>query len=119
MPIGTGHVAVGLHEHRVGRHDVEHGERQHRVRMVECHAMAGAAAAIMADDVKAFEAERAHEADLVGGHRPEGVIAAVGSADRLRGIAVAAQVGTHHGEVDRKLRRDLRPHRQILRIAVQ
>lgn len=118
MPVGAGHLAVGIHEHGVGRHDVHHGEADDGVRVIERKPMSGTAAAIMPDQVKAFEAERAHEIELVGRHRLEGVIRFVGEATRLGGIAIAAQIGADHRMVRGQRRGHASPHRLVLREAV-
>ena len=79
MPISAGDVPVRVHEHRVGRHDIHHGERAHDIGMIEREAMRGAAAAIMADDMEPGEAERLHQAELIRRHRAEGIGGVVGA----------------------------------------
>ena len=71
MPVRAGDMAVGFHEHRVGRDDVEDAERKHDIRLIERHPMRGAPAAVMADDVKAIEAKRFHQPGLIAGHGAE------------------------------------------------
>ena len=75
VPVRAGDMAVGFHEHRIGRHDVEDGERKHDFRMIERHPMRGAPATVMADHVKAIEAKCIHkcihQCDLIAGHGAE------------------------------------------------
>jgi len=71
MPIGASDVPIGFHEHRVRRHDVENGKRKRAVGMIERQAMRGAPAAVMADDMKAIEAKRPHQPDLIARHGAE------------------------------------------------
>ena len=81
--------------------------------------MGGAAAAIVAEDMEAIEAEAAHDAELIGGHCAEGVVRAVGKASRLGRIAVAAQIRTNDGEMFGEPRRHPSPHRAALGKAMQ
>ena len=87
--------------------------------MVERHAMPGPAAPVVADEMEAVEYEAVHEGDLVAGHDPERVVGGVGRPFRLRRVAVAPQVGAHHGEPVGQDRRHLAPQGQALRVAVQ
>ena len=83
VPVRAGDMAVGLHEHRIGRRNVEDGERNDDIGMIERHPVRGAPAAVMADDVKAIEAERFHQSDLIAGHGAERIVRPVGRACRL------------------------------------
>ena len=82
------------------------------LRMVERQAVGAAAAAVVAGDEEALEAELAHDRDLVAGHRPLRVGRVIGRRRRLRALAVAAQVGGHHGEVLAPGAGRLVPHRR-------
>ena len=73
----------------------------------------------MARDVELLEAQVLHHLDLVLGHAPERVVAVVGLAARLAAVAVAPQIGTHHGEVLRQPGRDQMPRHVRERVAVQ
>jgi hypothetical protein len=57
--------------------------------------------------------------DLILTHAAERVVRVVGQPLRLRAVAVAAEIGTHDGEVLRKLRRDEVPRDVRQRVAVQ
>ena len=61
--------------------------------------MEHAGAAIMAGREESVEAERRHDLDLVLRHGAERIAGMVGTAGRLLGIAVAAQVGGDHREL--------------------
>ena len=97
--------------------------RATRSRMVEREPVRDAAAAVVADHREALVAERAHQRDQVGGHRPLAVLRVVERGRRCRRglgrVAVAAQVGDDEAEVGRQRARDAPPHRVRLRIAVQ
>src|SRR3954454_2267456 len=86
--------------------------------MVEAHAVEHARTAIVAGGGEALEPERRHDLDLVLRHGAERIAAVVVAARRLLGIAVAAQVGAHHGELLRQPRRDAVPVDVGERIAV-
>ena len=69
--------------------------------------------------MKAIEAERLHQSDLIAGHGAERIVRLVGRAFRLGRVAVAAQVGADDGEIGREDRRHPRPHGEALREALQ
>ena len=100
------------------RDDVEDRGARHLVGMVEAHAVQHARAAVVAGGIEAREAERRHHLDLVLRHGAERIAGVVLAARRLLGIAVAAQVGGHHGELLGQPRRDLVPGQVRERIAV-
>jgi len=81
--------------------------------------MAGAAAAIVTDDVKALETERAHQAQLVRGHRAKRVVRTIGRARRLVRVAGAPQIRSDHRKPLGEQRRDSSPHGERLRKTVQ
>src|SRR5579872_5358426 len=87
--------------------------------MIERETMSGAATAIMPDQVKALETERAHQIELIASHRAEGIIRSVGKAARLGRVAITPQIGADDGMARRQFRRHARPHRLVLRKAVQ
>ena len=118
MEEGEREVAVHVLEHRLGGHHVERGEGADLRGMVERHAVAHAGAAVVADHVKAVEAQRCHHVDLV---LRRGALAMVVEVvrGRLAAVAVAAQVGRHHRVVRGERRRHLVPHQAVLRIAVE
>ena len=68
--------------------------------------------------MKRVEAERRHHLDLVLRHGAERIAGMVVAARRLFGIAIAAQIGRHHGEFPRQRRRELVPGQMRERIAV-
>ena len=91
---------------------------RHLVGVIERHAVADAAAAIVADDGELVEAETLHHLDLVERHRALRVVDVVLAVGRLAALAVAAQVGHDHRVVLRQVRRE-QPHRDVrLRRAV-
>ena len=100
------------------RNDVEDCRARDFLRVVEAHAMQDTRAAIMARRIKLVEAERRHHLDLILRHRAERIAGMILAAGRLFGIAVAAQVGAHDGEIARQRRRNLVPRQMIERIAV-
>ena len=75
-------------------------------------------AAVVADDRKALEAERAHHLDLILRHRALRVVRVVLAVRRLAAVAVAAQIGHHHGKALGEARRNLVPLDMRLRVAV-
>ena len=105
--LGEEEPVIGLHRqlhgeivpHRMRRHDVEHGQAADGRGCVERHAVGHARAAIMAHDSEARMPERGHQRQQVlrhGAFRIGLVLRVVG---RAGGIAIAAQVRHHAGEV--------------------
>jgi hypothetical protein len=76
-------------------------------------------AAVVPGDGEPVEAERRHRLDLVERQRPLGIGREIGAGQRLRAVAIAAQIGRDDGEVLGQARRHLAPHRMGLRVAVQ
>ena len=99
--------------------DVESRKLQHALGLVERHAVGDAPAAVVAAQVELVEAEMAHHVELVFAHAAVGVIAVVGQAARLAAVAVAAQIGGHHGVILRQQRRDDMPVHVREWVAVQ
>ena len=95
---GARHVVQQM----VGRDDVDDGGPRHLVRVVEAHPVQHARAAIMPRRGKALEAELRHDLDIVRRHGAEGIIGVVLAVGRLGGIAIAPEIGAHHGEVARQ-----------------
>ena len=93
--------------------------RETDVGVVEAEPVGHARAAVVADEREGVEAERAHQADLVGGHGALGVRRVVAPGGRPRRVAVATEVGGHDRVVLRERRRDEVPHDMGLGIAVQ
>jgi len=86
----------------------------------ERHPMSGPPAGVMPDHVEARKAELDHQRRLIGGHRAEGVVRAIGEAMRLRRIAIVAQVGADCREPGcGQERRDPGPHGEALRKAME
>ena len=119
MPVGLGELHRRALVHLERRRDVHHRQRAHPPAEVARQAMRDAAAPIVADDMEAEIAERRHHFGHVEGHGALRIVGVPRHAARLRRIAVAAQVGAHHGVVARELRRDLVPHGVRLRITMQ
>jgi hypothetical protein len=119
VPVRLGELHAGVLVHLQRRRDVEHGDAAHAPAMVARQAMRHPAAAVVANDVEALVAERAHHLGHVLGHRALGIVGVVGQALGLGGIAIAAQVRADNGVVARELRRHLVPHGVGLRIAMQ
>ena len=90
-PVGPlGHLERG--------HPVEHGEAAHPLGLIQRQAVGDPAAAVVAGEPEAFEAEVGHDLDHVAGHRPFGV-ALVPRVRRGPGaVAVAPEVGHHDRE---------------------
>ena len=80
-----------------GRNDIEHGQPGNGVRMVERHAVADASTAIVADDRKPLEAERAHQLDEVACHLTLAEAFTVRAAGRCTRAAIPPQVGRDSG----------------------
>ena len=111
-------VVVGARErhrrccsiHRQRRRDVEHVKRAHALAVIARQPVRDAAAAVVADEVEAFVAERAHHAAMSAPSRAWN--SCCGRAGpRLGRVAVAAQVGADHRVVARQRGRDQVPHR--------
>ena len=114
---GEGHVRVLVHVER--RRDVEHRRLGDPLGVVEGHAVGDPRAPVVADHGEALEAEGGHDLDLVLGHGALGIGRVVVAARRLGAVAVAAQVGQHHGEALGQARRNLVPHDVGLGVAVE
>ena len=119
-------MEVGLHERQrhvrvevMRRHDVEHREAGHAIGVIERHAMADAAAAIMADECELLEPELAHDLDLIERHRALGVVGVILAVRRLAAVAVATQVGDDDGVVLGEIGRHQPPRDHRLRRAMQ
>jgi hypothetical protein len=78
--------------------DVDGAQLEHPGRVIERHAIAGAAAPVVPDHHEPLEAERVHDVDLVLGHATKRVVAVVRQATWLAAVAVAAQIGGDHRE---------------------
>jgi hypothetical protein len=76
----------------VGRQDIDAGELEHALGVIERHPEAGARAPIVPGHPEALEAQLLHDLDLVLGHAPEGIVAVIRQPARLAAVAVAAQV---------------------------
>ena len=87
--------------------------------MIERHAVRDAAAAVLADDGEALEAEVLHDVDLVLRHRALRVVRVVGQALRLAAVAVTAQDRGDDREALGERGRDVAPRVQRQRRAVQ
>ena len=83
MPVGASDMPVGVHEHGVGRHDIESCKAQNAAGIIERHAMARPPAAIVTNDVKSLVSKLAHDFALVPRHRPERIVRMIGFARRL------------------------------------
>ena len=81
--------------------------------------MSSSSAAIVANQVEAFESKMPHQADLVICHSAKGIIRMVGQACRLGGGAIASQICADDGEALGKPWRNSGPHGHRLRKAVQ
>jgi hypothetical protein len=119
VPVPPRERGVGAPPHFAGRDDVEHGEPFDRVRVVERHPVGDAAAAVVAGDGEPVESDRGHRLDLVEGHRALAVGRVVGRRRRAERVAVAREVGGHHGVAFGEQGRDRMPHQLGLGIAVQ
>ena len=73
-------------------------------------------ASVVADNVEGVMPQFAHQRDLIGGHLAERVLR---DAFGFRAIAIAAQIGRHHGEFTRQRGDDPMPHGSRLRKPVQ
>src|SRR5207237_1055192 len=60
-----------------------------------------------------------HYFDQVLGHRSFRIVVVIWPISRFRAVAIAAQVGCHHGEILSKTRSNFMPHHMGLRIAMQ
>src|SRR3954453_7557888 len=98
--------------------DVEDCRARHLLWLIEAHAVEHARSAVMPGGGKAVETERRHYLDLILRHGTERIAGMVVAARRLFGIAVAAQVGRHHGKFFCQPRGDLVPRDMRKRIAV-
>ena len=90
-----------------------------RSRMVQRQAVGHAAAAIVAGDREAREAQPLHHGHHVLRHGALGIGRMVGVDGRAAAAAVAAQIGAHDRELAGEQRRDVAPHQVRLREAVQ
>ena len=81
--------------------------------------MAGARAAVVADQEETLVAEALHDLDHVLRHDPKAVIDQIGAGVGQRAVAIAAQIGEHHVIALGEPRRDAVPQHVIVRIAVQ
>ena len=100
------------------RDDVEYGGARYLVRVIEAHAMQHARTTIVSRGIKPLVPKRGHDLDLILRHGAEGIVRMIGAARRLFGIAVAAQIGRHHGKLFGKPRRKFVPRQMAERIAV-
>ena len=101
-------------------HNIEGGQAQHTLRMVERHAVTHSYAAVMTDDVPRFNFEIIHECHHVLGHGAFTVNSMIArGGGRLATIAVAAHIWCDDPIVIDQLRRYLVPEDVGLRIAMQ
>jgi hypothetical protein len=87
--------------------------------MIEGQAVRDAAAAVVPGEPEAGKAERAHELDHVLGRGPLAIGCVLRARGRLAAVAIAAQIGAHHGATLGEHGRDAVPHGMGLGIAVQ
>ena len=114
---GKGHVGGGVHVER-GR-NVDHAQLAHPARVVQRQAVRHPATAVVAADREARHAQRVHQLNQVLCQGALAVIAVVGQAGWLAGVAVAPQVGHYQVKVLGQSRRNALPHHMGLREAVQ
>ncbi len=87
--------------------------------MIEGHAVGAAPASVVTGDAEVLKAQSPHGVDLLDGHLALGVRCVVGRGGRPVALAVAGEVGRHHGEGPGQQRRHRVPHDVALGIAVQ
>ena len=119
MIIAGRHRLVDGGKDLVGGHDVEDRKLAHPPWVVESHAVANAAAAVVAGHEKRLETQGPHDLDLVLGHGAFRVCGVGIVAERFGTVAVATQIGHHHREALGQPGSDLVPHDVGLGIAVQ
>ena len=119
QPVSQAERQVSAAERLSGRHDVEHGQLEHSLGMVERHAVRATATTVVPHDEEPVVAELAHHLDLVACHRSLRIGRVVGIGRRLAAVSVAAQVRGHDGKLLREARSELVPHDVRLGDAVQ
>ena len=119
MPVAQreGHVRALIRF--VGWDDIEHGQLEHALRMVECHAIGAAPTTIVPGDKELLKAQLAHHLDLVTRHRPFAIWLVIGCRRRLTTITIATQVRCHDRKLPRETWRDFMPHHMRLGMTMQ
>src|SRR5438093_1363250 len=103
VPVGEAEGHIGAPEGLEGRDDVEDGNACDALGLVEGEAVSDAAAAVVAGDGEALEAEAAHESDGVTPHCSLRIGFVVRRSWWFRAVAVTTQVRGDDGEVAGKL----------------
>jgi hypothetical protein len=119
MPDAVSEPRVDVVPHRIGRHDVEHGELFEAAGMIEGKAVGHAAAAVVAGERKVRVAELLHHLDHRRRHRPLGVGRMILRGFRHRRPAVAREIRDHEAEAFAECGRYPVPHDVGLGVAVQ
>ena len=89
-----------------------------RVGMVQAHPMQHAAATVVAGGREPVEAELFHHLDHILAHLAKRIGIVVVAAVRLGTVAVATEIGRHHGETPGQIRRHAIPGQMRERVAV-
>ena len=91
-----GELGIAARQRLADRDDVEDDQRRHGVGLVQREPHRDVAAAVVPDHREARVAELVHEGDAVARHRPLRIGLVIVGRQRLRRLAVAAQVGADH-----------------------
>src|SRR5712691_7730094 len=101
----------------MSRHDVEDCQPGDPRGVIERHTVADTPAAVVPHHGKLLEAEVVHDFYLILGRGALGVTEMVVTIRRFATVAIAAEIGDHHGEILGQPRRDLMPPISTLMVA--
>jgi hypothetical protein len=101
------------------RHDVEHRQLGHPLRVVESQPVRHASAPIVAHDGESLESQARHDLQLVPGHDPLRIRAVSRIGRGATTVPVAAEVRADHREAAGEFRRDAVPASVGLRVPVE
>src|SRR3984957_17727997 len=99
--------------------DIENDQLGEQVRVIECHAVRGAAPAIVPHYGELLKSQVLHYFHLVLRHGPFGIGGMIVASRRLTAISISAKIRHHEKRVSRQGRSDLAPEYMRLRDAMK
>ena len=118
VPVGARKGLAGLLVHGQRGRNVQQHQTLHAGGIVHGQPVRHARAPVMRQHAEMLMAQPCHQPQQVAGHGALAVVHMLGVAGRARGVAIAAQVGQHQGELLRQPGRDAVPDGAGLRVAV-
>src|SRR5260221_13485412 len=97
LPVEKAEIFVGTIVGVADGNDVQDGEPENSIRVIQCETVGAARPAIVARDAELVVAQMSHDPELVTADRAHAVRLVIGGTGRLAAIAVATQIGGDDG----------------------